>query len=99
MTLKQMRARIMKLKICRQAKESLLMLAKEMPRLVEQILIFLRRHRQFAEALLLGAIVAFLLTFIPGIGHFLALLTLVTAGAIGLMRDLMAPLAEAFRTA
>ncbi len=38
-----------------------------------RILRFIRSHREFAEAMLLGAIVAFLLNKVPLLGGFLAL--------------------------
>ena len=96
MTLKELYARIARLKICQQAKEALHRLAEELPRLVEKILNFIRRHRQFSEALLLGAVVAYLLTLIPLIGNFFALVALVTAGAVGLARELQAQLHQTF---
>ncbi len=53
-----------------------------------KILAFIKRHRHLSESLLLGAIVAFLCSRLPGIGGFLALLALVTSAAVGLMLEL-----------
>ena len=90
------RKKIWLLRISEDAKQSLLALWKRARHLVENILAFIRKHRHLSESLLLGAIVAFLLTQLPVIGNFLALLALVTAGAVGLMRELKAQLAEVF---
>jgi hypothetical protein len=96
MTERTARSRIRRLRIPRDAKEALLRLWHRCKALVEAILNFIRRHRHLSESLLLGAIVAFLLTQLPVIGNFLALLALVTSGAVGLMRELKVQLAEAF---
>ena len=53
-----------------------------------KIIAFIKRHKHLSEALLLGAIVAFLCSQMPGIGGFLALLALVTSAAVGLMLEL-----------
>ena len=52
------------------------------------ILAFIKRHPHLSESLLLGAIVAFLFSRLPGIGGFLALLALVTSAAVGLMLEM-----------
>ena len=96
MTLKNLLNQIANLRVPDRVKEDLCRLAQKGKSLVEKILLFLRRHRQFAECLLLGAIVAFLLTQIPVIGNFLGLLALVTAGAVGLARELKESLNETF---
>ena len=96
MTEETAKNRICKLRIPQDAKDALLRLYRRAKTLVESILAFIRKHRHLSESLLLGAIVAFLLTQLPVIGNFLALLALVTAGAVGLMRELKAQLAEVF---
>jgi hypothetical protein len=96
MTERTARSRIRKLRIPRDAKEALLRLWRRCKALVEAILNFIRRHRHLSESLLLGAIVAFLLCQIPVLGTFLGLVALVTAGAVGLMRELRSQLEETF---
>jgi hypothetical protein len=56
--------------------------------LVAQLLQFLRRHHEFAESLLLGAVVSYLLAYVPIVGPFLGLGTFVTSVVIGLIREL-----------
>ena len=80
--------RIKQLNIPARAKSDLLMLWHKARNLAEKILAYLEHHREFAESILLGAIVAFVVAHIPWIGGFLALCTLVTAAAIGVMRQL-----------
>ena len=46
--------------------------------------------------MILGAIIAFLLAKIPWIGGFLALCALVTAAAVGLMRELREDITQFF---
>lgn len=96
MTEKTVKARVRKLNIPKDAKDALLRLWTRSRALVESILNFIRRHRHLSEALLLGAIVAFLLSQLPVLGTFLGLVALVTAGSVGLMRELRAQLAETF---
>lgn len=91
--------RIRKLDIPARAKAELLMLWSRAKQLVERILAFLESHREFAEAMLLGSIAAFLLSQIPWIGGFLALCCLVTAAAIGLLKQIHADLTQLFETA
>ena len=89
---------IRKLDIPGKAKAELSILFAKARRLAVAILRFLKAHRRFAEALLLGAIVAFLLTKIPLLGNFLALVALATSSAIGLMRELREDLTKFFDT-
>jgi uncharacterized protein involved in cysteine biosynthesis len=96
MTRKTLLKNIRKLRVSDRVKEELARLSVRSKKLVENILLFLRRHRQLAESLLLGAIVAFLLTQIPVLGHFLGLCALVTSGAIGLMREMNEALKSTF---
>lgn len=96
MTKRTVKQRICKLRIPKEAKEALLRLWLKSKALVESILNFIRRHQHLTEALLLGAIVAFLLSQIPVLGSFLGLLALVTSGAVGLMREIRSQLAETF---
>ena len=79
---------IRRLDIPAKCKAELAMLCAKAKKLGMRILRFLRSHREFAEAMLLGAIVAFLLNKVPLLGGFLALCALVTAAAIGLLREL-----------
>lgn len=91
--------RIRRLDIPARAKAELLMLWHQSRRLVERILAFLESHREFTHALLLGGIVAFLLSQIPWIGGFLALCALITFAAIGVMKQVHADLTRLFETA
>lgn len=90
--------RIRKLNIPARAKAELLMLYHRARSLGERILAFIERHREFAEAMLLGAIAAYLLAHIPWIGGFLALCTLITAAAIGVMKQMHEDLTQLFET-
>ena len=90
------RKKIWLLRISEDAKQSLLALYRSSKHLVEGILAFIRKHRHLSESLLLGAVVAFLLCQLPWLGSFLGLVALVTAGAVGLMREMKAQLAEVF---
>ena len=85
-----------KLDIPAKAKADLAMLYSQAKKLARAILRFIKSHRQFGEAMLMGAIVAFLLSKVPIIGGFLALCALVTAAAIGLMRELREDLTKFF---
>ena len=87
---------IRKLDIPGKAKAELSILFAKARRLAVAILRFLKAHRRFAEALLLGAIVAFLLTKIPLLGNFLALAALATSAAMGLARELREDLTRFF---
>ena len=90
--------RIKKLDIPAKAKAELLMLWHRAGRLVERILSFIERHREFTEAMLLGAIVAFLIAHVPWIGGFLALCALVTFAAVGVMKQMHSDLTQLFAT-
>ena len=57
---------------------------------------FIERHRQFGEAMLLGAVLAYGLAHIPWVGGFLALCALVTAAAIGVLKELREDIAALF---
>lgn len=88
--------RIRKLNIPQKAKADLLILWTRAKRLVEGIIRFISRHRHFGEAVLLGAVMAWLLSHMPYVGGFLALCALVTACAIGVMRELREDLDQIF---
>ena len=89
-------SRIRKLNIPQKAKAELLLLWTRARRLVEGILRFICRHRQFGEALLMGAILAYLLSHAPYIGTLLACTALITAAAIGVMKELREDLNQLF---
>jgi len=91
--------RIKQLNIPARAKAELLMLWHQSKRLVERTLKFLDRHREFVESMLLGAVVAWLLAHIPWIGGFLALCALVTAAAVGILKEIRSDLEQLFLTA
>lgn len=91
--------RIRQLNIPARAKAELLLLWQRARRLVEAILRFIDRHRSFGEAMVLGAILAYLLAHIPWIGNFLALCTLVTAAAIGVLKELREDITDLFTPA
>ena len=87
---------IRRLDIPAKCKADLAMLCAKAKGLGMRILRFVLSHRQFAEAMLLGAVAAYLLNKLPLVGGFLALCALVTAAAIGLMRELREDLARLF---
>ena len=88
---------IRKLDIPAKAKAELLMLWHRARRMVEAAIRFIQRHREFGEAILLGAIIAYLLSQVPWIGGFLALCALVTAAAIGVLKELREDIAGLFQ--
>lgn len=94
MTAREVIDKIRSLNIPGKAKEQLLLLYTRARNLVIGILKFMERHRQFAEAMLLGAVIAYLLSKIPWIGMFLSLCCLVTFAAIGIARELHEDLAK-----
>lgn len=96
MTAKEVVDRIRQLQIPQRVKAKLLLLWTRAKRLVEGILRFIERHRQFGESILLGALIAFLLAQIPWIGGFLALCALVTAAAVGVMKELREDMNQLF---
>ena len=87
---------IRRLNIPNTCKAELTMLYSRCQRLASAIVRFIKRHRRFGEAMILGCIVAFLLAQVPWIGGFLALCALVTAAAIGLMNELREDLTKFF---
>jgi hypothetical protein len=89
--------RISKLDIPVQAKAELIKLWHRARQIAEGILNFLARHRQFSESILLGALVAWLLSQVPWIGTFLALAALVVASAIGVMKELKEDMNQLFK--
>jgi hypothetical protein len=78
------------------AKAELVMLWHRARTVAEGIIRFIERHKEFAEAVLIGAIMAFLVSKIPWIGGFLALCTLITSAAIGVLRELRESIASLF---
>lgn len=88
--------RIKNMNIPQKAKADLLVLWTRSKRLVEGIIRFICRHRHFGEAVLLGAALAWLLAHVPYVGGFLALCALVTAAAIGVMKELREDLNQLF---
>ena len=96
MTRKTVLNNIRRLHVPERAKHDLIRLSRRAKKLVEKILLFLRRHQQFAESVLLGAIAAYLLSLLPVLGRALGLLALVTGAAIGLMRELGGALRDTF---
>ena len=88
--------RIRRLDIPARCKAELLMLYHRSQRLAERILAFIERHREFTESMLLGAIAAYLVAHIPWIGGFLALCALITAAAIGVMKQMHEDLTRLF---
>lgn len=87
---------IRKLSVSSNCKAELLILYSKCQRLASAIVRFIKRHRRFGEAMILGCIVAFLLAQVPWLGGFLALCALVTAAAIGLMNELREDLSKFF---
>jgi hypothetical protein len=87
---------ISRLKLPAKCKAELVMLYAKCRRLAAAIVRFIKSHRQFGEAMILGCIIAYLLGQVPWIGGFLALCALVTAAAIGLMRELREDLTKFF---
>lgn len=87
---------IRRLNIPARAKAELLMLYAKARHIVEKLIAFLHRHREFAETLLIGAIIAFLLAQIPWIGGFLALCALVSVAAVACLNSLRADIERLF---
>jgi hypothetical protein len=78
------------------AKAELVMLWHRARKVAEGIVRFIQRHREFAESMILGAIMAYLISQIPWIGGFAALCALVTAAAIGVLKELRQDIASLF---
>jgi hypothetical protein len=78
------------------AKAELVMLWHRSRKIAEGIVRFIQRHHEFAETMILGAIMAFLVSQIPWIGGFMALCTLITAAAIGVLKELREDIASLF---
>jgi hypothetical protein len=87
---------LVRLDIPSKCKAELTLLYSKCQRLASAIVRFIKRHRRFGEAMILGCIVAYLLSQVPWIGGFLALCGLVTAAAIGLMNELREDLTKFF---
>lgn len=87
---------IRKLQIPARAKAELLLLCARAKKLGRKILNFLMRHRHLGEASVLGAVVAYLLCFIPIFGGFMALIALSMSVASGVIRELREDLAALF---
>ena len=88
---------IKELDIPARAKAELLLLWAKAQKLVEAIIRFIQRHREFAHTMILGALIAYLIGHIPWIGGFLALCTLFTAAAIGVLNELREDIASLFQ--
>jgi hypothetical protein len=78
------------------AKAELVMLWHRARTVAEGIVRFIQRHREFAESMILGALMAYLVAQIPWIGAFVALCTLITAAAIGVLKELREDIASLF---
>ena len=89
---------IRRLNVPGKIKAELVVLASQARQVAIPIIRFIKRHRRFGEAMILGVLAAYLLTHIPWFGKFLALCALVTAAAIGLMRELREDLTQLFAT-
>ena len=87
---------IRKLRIPSKCKAELAMLYAKCKLLAAAIVRFIKAHKSFGEAMILGCIIAYLLGQVPWIGGFLALCALVTAAAMGLMRELREDLSKFF---
>ena len=87
---------IRKLDIPNRCKAELAILCARSRKLGIQILRFIRRHRHLGEAAILGAIIAYLLCFIPWVGGFLALIALAISIMGGVIRELREDLAALF---
>lgn len=87
---------IRKLKIPSKCKAELAMLYAKCKRLAAAIVRFIKAHKKFGDAMVLGCVVAWLLSQVPLIGGFLSLVALVTSAAIGLMNELREDLTKFF---
>ena len=87
---------IKRLNIPAKCKAELTLLYAKCQRLATAIIRFLKTHRRFGESMMLGCIIAYLIGQVPWIGGFLALCALVTAAAIGMMRELREDLSKFF---
>lgn len=85
-----------KLNLSARVKAELMLLFYAAKDIAIKILAFLKRHKEFIEAMLLGALVALLLTAIPWLGYFLALCSLVTAAALGILAEIRSHFEEFF---
>ena len=96
MTQKEVVNEIKELDLSGRVKAELLKLWFKCKEIVERLIAFIKRHKDLAECLALGAIVAFLISQLPFMGNFLALLALVTSGAVGLMLEMRNYLSQMF---
>ena len=97
MTPKEAFHKINAMNIPAKAKAELLMLWHKCRSVVEAMLRFCQRHREFAEAMILGALIADRVSQIPWLGGCLALCALVTAAAIGVLKELREDIASLFQ--
>lgn len=96
MTQKEVVEEIKALDLPAKVKAELLRLWFKCKEIVEKLLAFITRHKDLAECLALGALVAFLIAQLPWLGNFLALLALVTSAAVGLMLEMRNYLSQMF---
>lgn len=82
--------------ITAKVKAELFMLFKATRDIAIRVIRFLQRHAHLGRCLILGAIMAFLLSFIPWVGGLLALVALVTCAAVGVMNELRSELELTF---
>ena len=87
---------LVRLDIPSTCKAELTMLYAKCRRLAAAIVRFIKIHKRFGEAMILGCVIAFLLAQVPWLGGFLGLCALVTSAAIGLMRELREDLTRFF---
>ena len=96
MTKNELLQRIRDLRIPEKTREVLRRMCVKLRAWVEKIVLFIRRHRGFCEAMIIGAIAAYLLIHVPLIGAALAQTAIITAAAVGLMKELSSAMKEAF---
>jgi hypothetical protein len=84
------------LEIPARAKAELALLCARAKELGRKIIRFIKRHRHLGESAVLGAVIAYLLCYVPFIGGFLALVALGLTVAAGVLRELKDSLAALF---
>lgn len=89
--------KIRSLNIPHRVQQGLIRMLRGSKVLLREALLFLRRHRRLTESLLLGAIVAYLLTLVPYAGGFLGAAALITFASIGLMHEFGDGVRSAFK--
>lgn len=85
------------LNIPSRAKAELLLLCARAKELGRKIIRFVKRHKHICENAVIGAILAYMMLFIPGLlGSFLALVAMALSVSAGVLRELQDSIASLF---